>query len=136
MKTTKSTLIDKDYVKVKKDTFDSMNKVINETKKAIEFQPKINELFNEVQTFTKSHQTLEKENKNMQKEIKALTTRNQNLTKENNNLKSYLKAILEAVKHFLGNYYKLVMKRLKKPLQAKLRTIMIMKILIVMMFMI
>lgn len=100
MKTTKSTLIDKDYVKVKKDTFDSMNKVINETKKAIEFQPKIEELFNEVQTFTKSHQTLEKENKNMQKEIKALTTRNQNLTKENNNLKSYLKAILEAIKHF------------------------------------
>jgi len=54
MKTTKSTLIDKDYVKVKKDTFDSMNKVITETKKAIEFQPKINELFSEVQTFTKS----------------------------------------------------------------------------------
>lgn len=100
MKTTKSTLIDKDYVKVRKDTFDSMNKVINETKKAIEFQPKIDELFNEVQTFTKSHQTLEKENKNMQKEIKALTTRNQNLTKENNSLKSYLKAILEALKHF------------------------------------
>jgi len=100
MKTTKSTLIDKDYVKVRKDTFDSMNKVINETKKAIEFQPKIDELFNEVQTFTKSHQTLEKENKNMQKEIKALTTRNQNLTKENNNLKSYLKSILVAIKHF------------------------------------
>ena len=100
MKTTKNTLIDKNYVKVKKDTFDSMNKVINETKKAMEFQPKIDELLNEVQTFTKSHQTLEKENKNMQKEIKALTTRNQNLTKENNNLKSYLKAILEAIKHF------------------------------------
>ncbi len=36
----------------------------------------------------------------MQKEIKALTTRNQNLTKENNSLKSYLKAILEVLKHF------------------------------------
>ena len=77
-----------------------MNKVIIETKKAIEFQPKIDELFNQVQTFTKSHQTLEKENKNMQREIKALTTRNQHLTQENNNLKAYLKAILEAIKHF------------------------------------
>ena len=36
----------------------------------------------------------------MKREIKALTTRNQNLTKENNNLKSYIKAILEAIKHF------------------------------------
>ncbi len=100
MKTTKSTIIDKDYVKVKKDTFDSMNNVIKETKKAIEFQSKIEQLFNEVNTYTTSHQTLEKENKNLQREVKALTTRNQNLTKENNNLKTYLKVILEAIKHF------------------------------------
>ena len=100
MKTTKNTLIDKDYVKVRKDTFDSMNNVIKETKKVMEFQPKMDQLFNEVNTFSKSHQTLEKENKNLEREVKALTTRNQNLTKENNNLKDYLKAILEAVKHF------------------------------------
>ena len=100
MKTTKSALIDKDYLKVRKDTFDCMQNVIKETKKAIEFQPKIEQLFNEVDTFTKSHQTLEKENMNLQREVKALTTRNQNLTKENNNLKDYLKTILEAIKHF------------------------------------
>jgi len=97
MKTTKNTLIDKDYVKIRKDTFDSMNNVIKETKKVMEFQPKTEQLFN---TFSKSHQTLEKENNNLQREVKALTTRNQNLTKENNNLKTYLKVILEAIKHF------------------------------------
>lgn len=100
MKTTKNVPFDKKHVLVEKETFDSMNKVIKETKQAIEFHPKIQELFNEVDTFTKSHQTLEKENKNMQREIKALTTRNQNLTKENKNLKSYIKTILEAIKHF------------------------------------
>lgn len=100
MKTTKNTIIDKEYVKVRKDTFDSMQNVINETKKAIEFQPKLETLFNEVDTYTKSHQTLEKENQNMQREIKSLKTRNHNLTEENNNLKSYIKAILEAIKHF------------------------------------
>ena len=100
MKTTKNTIIDKEYVKVKKDTFDSMQNVIKETKKAIEFQPKLESLFNEVDTYTKSHQTLEKENQNMQREIKSLKTRNHNLTEENNNLKSYIKAILEAIKHF------------------------------------
>ena len=99
MKTTKNTLIDKDYVKIRKDTFDSMQNVIKETKKVMEFQPKMEQLFNEINTFSKSHQTLEKENNNLQREVKALTTRNQNLTKENNHLKDYLKAILEAVKH-------------------------------------
>lgn len=100
MKTTKNTLIDKDYVKVRKDTFDSMQNVIKETKKVMEFQPKMEQLFDEVNTFSKSHQTLEKENTNLQREVKALTTRNQNLTKENNHLKDYLKAVLEAIKHF------------------------------------
>ena len=100
MKTAKNIPFNKTHVLVEKETFDSMNKVINETRKAIEFQPKIEELFNQVQTFTKSHQTLEKENKNMEREIKALTTRNQNLTQENNKLKTYLQVILEAIKHF------------------------------------
>ena len=111
MKTTKNTIFDKEYVKVKKETFDSMNKVINETKKVVEFQPKIEQLFNEVNTFTKSHQTLEKENSNLKREVKSLVTRNQNLTAENNKLKNYIDTILEAIKKFFrkilqfGNKY-------------------------------
>ncbi len=85
-KTTKNIPFNKTHVLVEKETFDSMNKVIKETKKVIEIEPKIKNLFNEVDSFTKSHQSLEKEN--------------QNLTKENNTLKSYIKAILEAIKHF------------------------------------
>lgn len=100
MKTTKNIPFNKTHVLVEKDTFDSMQNVIKETKKAIEFQPKMEQLFNEVDTYTKSHQTLEKENQNMQREIKSLKTRNHNLTEENNNLKSYIKTILEAIKHF------------------------------------
>ena len=82
-----------------------------ETKKAIEFQPKIEQLFNEVDTFTKSHQTLEKENNNLKREVKSLTTRNQNLSAENNKLRNYIDAILEAIKKFFrkllqfGNEY-------------------------------
>ena len=98
-KTTKNIPFNKTHVLVEKETFDSMNKVIKETKKAIEIEPKIKNLFNEVDSFTKSHQSLEKENQNMKREIKSLTTRNQNLTKENNTLKSYIKTILEAIKH-------------------------------------
>lgn len=52
------------------------------TKKVIEIEPKIQELFSEVNQYTKSHQTLEKENQSMQREIKSLKTRNHNLAKE------------------------------------------------------
>lgn len=111
MKTTKNTIFDKEYVKVKKETFDSMNKVIKETKKVVEFQPKIEQLFNEVNTFTKSYQALEKENSNLKREVKSLVTRNQNLTAENNKLENYVDVILEAIKKFFrkilqfGNEY-------------------------------
>ena len=67
MKTAKNIPFNKTYVLVEKETFDSMNNVIKETKEAIEFQPKLEQLFNEVDNYTKSHQTLEKENQNMQR---------------------------------------------------------------------
>ena len=121
MKTTKNTIIDKEYVKVRKDTFDSMQNVIKETKKAIEFQPKLESLFNEVDTYTKSHQTLEKENQNMQKEIKYLKTRNHNLTEENNNLKSYIKAILKAIKHFFRELLQIGNDRTKESTTSKIK---------------
>lgn len=54
-KTTENTFIDKEYVKVKKDTFKSMNNVIKESKKIIEFHPKMEQLFEKVDIFTKSH---------------------------------------------------------------------------------
>lgn len=107
----KNPIFDKKYVKVKKETFDSMNNVIKEIKKAIEFQPKLEQLFNEVNNFTKSHHRLEKENNNLKHEVKYLTTRNQNLSAENNKLRNYIDAILEAIKKFfrkilqLGNEY-------------------------------
>lgn len=111
MKSTKNPIFDKEYVKVKIETFESMNNVIKETKKALDFQPKIEQLFNEVDNFTKSHQTLEKENNNLKREVKSLTTRNQNLNAENNKLRNYIDAILEAIKKFFrkilqfGNEY-------------------------------
>ena len=114
MKTTKSTIIDKEYVKVRKDTFDSMNNVIKETRIAIEFQPKIQQLFNEVDNYAKSHQTLEKENLNLQKEIKALTTRNEKLAEENKHLKDYVSAILEAIKKFFRELLQIGNNRIKE----------------------
>ena len=121
MKTTENTIIDKEYVKVRKDTFDSMQNVIKETKKAIEFQQKLEFLFNEVDTYTKSHQTLEKENQNMQREIISLKTRNHNLTEENNNLDSYIKAIFKAIKHFFRELLQIGNEKIKEATTSEIK---------------
>ena len=100
MKSTKNMPFNKSQVIVNKDTFDTMGKIVKESKKVIELQPKINEVFQEINSYANGYKTLEKENQSIQKEIKSLKTRNHNLLEENKNLKSYIKAILEAIKHF------------------------------------
>lgn len=96
----KETLFDKEYVKIKKDTFDSMNKVISESKKIMEIQPALKKVYNEVDTYTQSYQYLQKENDNIKKGVKYLRNRNEKLKQENKKLISYLKAIFKAIKQF------------------------------------
>ena len=96
IKTTKNIPFSKTHVLVEKDTFKSMNKVIKESKKAIEFQPKLQQLFNEVDNYTKSHQTLEKENE-------VLNARVNKLSKDNTKLNTRLEAILKVIKEFFRN---------------------------------
>ncbi len=100
IKTNKETLFDKEYIKIKKDTFDTMNKVIKETKRVMEVQPKIEQAYSTIENYMNNYQVLEKENKNIQRELKSLKTRNSNLIKENNNLKKYLKQTLKTIKRF------------------------------------
>lgn len=98
MKTTKIIPFDKKHIVVEKETFDTMNKVIKETKKVMELEPKIKSAFTEVDNYVNSYNSLEKDNQKYQKE--ALKTRNGNLLQENNKLKSYINAILEVLKKF------------------------------------
>lgn len=102
MKTTKQTLIiDKDFVKVKKDTFESMNNVINESKKVMELQPKLQTIFNEVDSYANSYKSLEKENQKYKKEVSKLETENKELKDENRSLIYRLNYLFEVLKKFL-----------------------------------
>ena len=102
MKTTKQTLIiDKDFVKVKKDTFDSMNNVISESKKVMELQPKLQTIFNEVDSYANSYKSLEKENQKYKKEISKLEYENKNLEQENRSLIYRLNELFQVLKNFL-----------------------------------
>ena len=102
MKSTKQTfIVDKDFVKVKKDTFDSMNNVINESKKVMELQPKLQTIFNEVDSYANSYKYLEKENQKYKKEINKLEIENKELRQENNSLIYRLQYVFDMVKKFL-----------------------------------
>ena len=102
MKSTKQTfIVDKDFVKVKKDTFDSMNNVISESKKVMELQPKLQTIFNEVDSYANSYKSLEKENQKYKKEISKLEYENQNLEQENRGLMYRLNELFQLLKKFL-----------------------------------
>ncbi len=102
MKTTKQTfIVDKDFVKVKKDTFDSMNNVINESKKVMELQPKLQTIFNEVDSYANSYKSLEKENQKYKKEVNKLEIENKELKQENNSLLYRLQYLFDLFKKFL-----------------------------------
>lgn len=87
-KTNKETIINKDYIKIKKDTFDSMNKVIKESKKIINLKPKMECLANEVDNYTSKYKSIHNENKNIKIEMI-------NLEYENNKFKNKLNTLEE-----------------------------------------
>ena len=102
MQTTKeSFFVGKDYVKVKKDTFNSMNNVIKESKKVMEMQPKLQTIFNEVDSYANSYKSLEKENQKYKKEVSNLETENKELKDENRSLIYRLNELFQLLKKFL-----------------------------------
>ena len=103
MKTTKNIPFNKNQVIINKDTFDTMNKVINESRKIRELQPKIEQVFNEVNNYASSYKSLEKENQNIKREVKSLKSKNEELEKENRNLQSIIRFIFDKIKTFFRN---------------------------------
>ena len=100
IKTNKSIPFDKKHVILEKDTFDCMNKVINETKKVMEIKPKLENVFKKVNNFSTSYLTLEKQNNQYEKEIKSLQNKNTKLQQELDYLKYYMQMVLEKIKKY------------------------------------
>lgn len=98
MKDSKNVLFDKDYVKVKKETFDSMNKVIDETNNLMKVQEKVEHIFNVVDSQVKSYNAIQKENSKLKNEIKNLEDKNNKLQYENNKLVYFITNLLEKLK--------------------------------------
>jgi len=100
MQSNKNVLFDKEYVKIKKDTFDTMNKVIEDATNVMSLQPKLEKVYKEVDNYTKSYQSLKRENTLHENEIKVLEFNNNKLNKKNIELTNKLNGILKAIKKF------------------------------------
>lgn len=72
MKSNKSVMFDKDLVKIKKETFDSMNKVIDESKKLNELKPKMKKVIENMEYYTSNYKKTYNENNRLNKEINGL----------------------------------------------------------------
>ena len=100
MQSNKNVLFDKEYVKIKKDTFDTMNKVIDDAINVMNLQPKLEKIYKEVDSYTKSYQSLKRENTLYESEIKVLEFNNNKLDEENKKLTKRINGILKAIKKF------------------------------------
>lgn len=101
MKSSKNAIFDKEYVKVKKEIFESMNKVIDESKKIREIQPKLQTVFDKVDGYANSYKYLEKENFRYKKEIDNLESKNNDLEMRNNSLLNRIYYVFQMLKKFL-----------------------------------
>ena len=100
LKDKKNILFDKDYVKVKKETFDSMNRVIKEVDDLMDVQDRVEVVLGEVKDQVDSYNTLERKNRNLTNEVKYLKQRNDELEEENKGLKDYIYEIVEKLIEF------------------------------------
>ncbi len=100
MKSNKELFLDKEYVKIKKETFESIKEVINETKNVMEVQPKLESAFKKVDGFTSSYKSLQMTTNKLNREIESLKDDNEKLQKENNSLKDIISNLLQRIKEF------------------------------------
>ena len=100
MQSNKNVLFDKEYVKIKKDTFDTMNKVIDDATNVMNLQPKLEKVYKEVDSYTRSYQSIKRENDLYKNEIENLQANNDELYDKNRELTNRINGILKAIKKF------------------------------------
>ena len=104
MKSNKSVMFDKDLVKIKKETFDSMNKVIDGSKKLNELKPKMKKVIDNMEYYTSNYKKTYNENNRLNKEINGLNIKVEELETKQTALEQTLhtlRVIIREVMDFL-----------------------------------
>ena len=107
MQSNKSIMFDKESVKIKKDTFDSMNKVIDEAKELKEYKPKLDGALQSMKAHIKDYTKVKEENKiilsenkKLDNKIKELKEEKEDLEIENINLRTKVNILEQTVNFF------------------------------------
>lgn len=112
MKSNKNVMFDKDSVKIKRETFDSMNKVIEEAKNIKELKLKLDVVYENLEKVTNNYSNMHKDNIRLEKENRDLKFRNNNYKyNENyfnnkiNTLSSVINGMRDFVYHLVADGY-------------------------------
>jgi len=98
----KEIIFDKNHVKISTKTFEDINSVIHESKKVLDMQPKLEDAFHKMNSYSKSLANFEKENSNLQKKNDKLREHNKSLINTINELLETLAKLFRRILH-IGN---------------------------------
>ena len=108
MKTNKSIMFDKESVKVKKDTFESMNKVVEEAKKVKDLKPKLDNAYKNLKEITNDYSRMHKENMKLEDQNQILKIENANLRYKSFHLSNTIDTLKNVINRMANFVYHLV----------------------------
>lgn len=112
MESNKPVLFEKESIKIKKDTFDSMNKVIEESKKISEMKPKLDNTYKAMKEQISTYSKVQQENYDLKDEIIDLKIQNTNLSNKVSILENTIKVLKRTIERVANFFYNLVADKL------------------------
>ena len=108
MKSNKPVLFEKESIKIKKDTFDSMNKVIEESKKISEMKPKLDKTYKAMKEQINTYSKIQQENYDLKDENENLKFQNTKLSNKVSILENTINVLKRTIKRVADFFYHLV----------------------------
>ena len=108
MESNKPVLFGKESIKIKKDTFDSMNKVIEESKKISEMKPKLDNTYKAMKEQINTYSKVQQENYDLKDENETLKFQNTKLSSKVSILENTITVLKRTIERVADFFYRLV----------------------------
>ena len=108
MKCNKEVVFDKEYIKIKKDTIDTMNDILKESKEILSYNNKNQKLFNELNSYANDYKNTKKQNFLLNEKNRNLNKQKEEIDDERISLKINLKNLSRTHKNLQSFIYHLV----------------------------
>ena len=108
MESNKPVLFEKESIKIKKDTFDSMNKVIEESKKISEMKPKLDNTYKAMKEQINKYSKVQQENYDLKDENETLKFQNTKLSNRVSILENTITVLKRTIERVSNFFYHLV----------------------------